>query len=68
MLGFASVEEAIKVDLFSLYPDRASRDASRRIRLKKAPGFFVDSVPRILRVLALSDVTNVALNDLRPPI
>src|SRR5438105_13155635 len=26
LLGFASVEEAIKVDLFSLYPDRASRD------------------------------------------
>lgn len=27
MLGFASVEEAMKVDLVSLYPDRASRDA-----------------------------------------
>ena len=26
MLGFASVEEAMKVDLVSLYPDRASRD------------------------------------------
>lgn len=26
MLGFASVEEALKVDLLSLYPDRASRD------------------------------------------
>ncbi len=26
MLGFASVEEALKVDLVSLYPDRASRD------------------------------------------
>jgi CRP/FNR family cyclic AMP-dependent transcriptional regulator len=27
MLGFASVEEAMKVDLVSLYPDRASREA-----------------------------------------
>jgi CRP/FNR family transcriptional regulator, cyclic AMP receptor protein len=27
MLGFASVEEAMKVDLASLYPDRASREA-----------------------------------------
>jgi PAS domain S-box-containing protein len=27
MLGFDSVEEAMKVDLVSLYPDRASRDA-----------------------------------------
>jgi len=27
MLGFASVEEAMKVDLVSLYPDRASRNA-----------------------------------------
>jgi PAS domain S-box-containing protein len=26
MLGFASVEEAMKVDLISLYPDRASRE------------------------------------------
>ena len=35
MLGFASVEEAIKVDLFSLYPDRASRDVFlRRLREK----------------------------------
>ena len=30
MLGFDSVEEAMKVDLFSLYPDRASRDAFLR--------------------------------------
>ena len=27
MLGFASIEEALKVDLVSLYPDRASLDA-----------------------------------------
>jgi len=27
MLGFASVEEAMKVDLVSVYPDRASREA-----------------------------------------
>ena len=27
MLGFATVEEAMKADLASLYPDRASRDA-----------------------------------------
>jgi CRP/FNR family cyclic AMP-dependent transcriptional regulator len=27
MLGFSSVEEAMKVDLVSLYPDRASREA-----------------------------------------
>src|SRR6202022_2157751 len=33
MLGFASVEEAMKVDLVSLYPDRASRDVFlRRLR------------------------------------
>ncbi|HEV2020987.1 MAG TPA: PAS domain S-box protein [Terriglobales bacterium] len=34
MLGFASVEEAMKVDLVSLYPDRASRDGFLG-RLKK---------------------------------
>jgi CRP/FNR family transcriptional regulator, cyclic AMP receptor protein len=35
MLGFASVEEAMKVDLFSLYPDRTSRVAFlRRLREK----------------------------------
>jgi hypothetical protein len=31
MLGFASVEEAMKDDLASLYPDRASREAFLRL-------------------------------------
>lgn len=35
MLGFASVEEAMKVDLVSLYPDRASREAFLGILRKK---------------------------------
>ena len=35
MLGFASVEEAMKVDLFSLYPDRASRDVFLRLLREK---------------------------------
>lgn len=35
MLGFASVEEAMKVDLASLYPDRASREAFLRLLRKK---------------------------------
>ena len=35
MLGFASVEEAMKVDLVSLYPDRASRDVFLRLLREK---------------------------------
>jgi len=35
MLGFASVEEAMKVDLLSLYPDRASRDMFLGLLKKK---------------------------------
>jgi len=35
MLGFASVEEATKVDLVSLYPDRASRDVFLRLLMEK---------------------------------
>ena len=35
MLGFASVEEAMKVDLVSLYPDRASRDIFLRLLREK---------------------------------
>jgi len=35
MLGFASVEEAMKVDLLSLYPDRASRNMLLRLLKKK---------------------------------
>lgn len=35
MLGFASVEEAMKADLLSLYPDRASRDMFLGLLKKK---------------------------------
>jgi len=35
MLGFASVEEAMKVDLVSLYPDRASREVFLRLLRKR---------------------------------
>ena len=35
MLGFASVEEAMKFDLVSLYPDRASREAFLRLLREK---------------------------------
>jgi len=35
MLGFASVEEAMKVDLVSLYPDRASREVFLGLLKKK---------------------------------
>lgn len=35
MLGFASVEEAMKVDLVSLYPDRRSRDVFLGLLKKK---------------------------------
>ncbi len=35
MLGFASVEEALKADLVSLYPDRASRDDFLRLLREK---------------------------------
>jgi CRP/FNR family cyclic AMP-dependent transcriptional regulator len=35
MLGFASVEEAMKVDLASPYPDRASREAFLRLLREK---------------------------------
>ena len=35
MLGFASVEEAMKFDLVSLHPDRASREAFLRLLREK---------------------------------
>src|SRR6266852_4083369 len=35
MLGFASVEEAMKVDLVSLYPDRSSRDVFLKLLREK---------------------------------